>query len=83
MTTTQTQEPVAALTKRIMRRPASLGGYHYYIEAGTKVFVISTDGRMARVSCSASNRISSEDCFSVDFDSLAFPQSTTHELQIA
>jgi len=69
----------ATLTERVQRTPASLGGYHYHLEPGQRVFVLQTyqpprsQEVFARCTCVANpaHRLS-EDIFSVSLSSLKF-----------
>jgi hypothetical protein len=38
------------LTDRILRAPRSLGGYHYHLEQGTRVFLVKDRGESLLVS---------------------------------
>ncbi len=77
-TTTTTTTPALAepgtaarLTARVCRMPASLGGYHYYLEPGQLVFITGHAGGIPRCSVIADPKErSSEDFFSVPYEKL-------------
>lgn len=66
----------ATLTARVRRSPASLGSYHYYLEPGQAVRVLSATDTDARCYCGQpeDSRIS-EDYFTVPISSLQVAES--------